>query len=237
MSIRRFFTENLNKQANRNVLVEGWTEYYSNGPYTASMDDDAFSQFDGEMFPMDFTIEKKGERIKEIRGLANARNYIDALVKMETKGLVYPCGVDGEDYYEFDQPIIGSWYCVDYEGRDDYTFISCDNTSVNMCAFCSISLKDYGICEIRCNILFNDDILDVIADAFVAAGKEADWHNRGFSDDCLLITQTNKAYDSDEAITTFENLLLDIEKRPNHYVELFCKQIKDKFGVDVKVTL
>lgn len=249
MSIRRFFTEYLNKQANENVLVEGWTEYYSNGPYTASMDDDAFSQFDGEMFPMDFTIERAGERIKEIRGLANARNYIDALVKQETKGITYPCLVDFEkgfgygtrssgDYQAVGETIRGihTWELEDYSYGDDTWFnFACLDKNINI--YGSIIFKEYGTCTISTAFKLRNETEDrLYADLSAAGLTSANLANEQV-DFFNLDTIAVRACNSEEAVDALVNRIVEIDRKLDYYLGLYNKHIKDEFGVDVKVTL
>ena len=243
MSIRRFFTEDLNKQANENVLVEGWTEYYSNGPYTASMDDDAFSQFDGEMFPMDFTIERAGERIKEIRGLANARNYIDALVKQETQGITYPCDLGLDDYYEDSYGSVdiglGDWHIADSRDDGDSSWFVYEHYGKKIALIGEASLN-YGTCKIKAYIYLGYDREETLQHALERAGVDIttlDWGMFGETEARLELDEFEaEAYDKEEAIDAVEQYLVKIDNNLNNYFDLFNMHFKDKFGVDVKVT-
>lgn len=137
MSIRRFF--------NNKTLLEDHTVRYQNGPYTVSINNDSYEIFTGELFPMDFDIEKDGKFITSIRGQDNAEKYVDQLKADDDSK--YPTDIRLESYVG----LLPKSYKVDVledEGDRTYLALYYNGSGIEVAIQCGIRLTSDSSCDI-----------------------------------------------------------------------------------------
>lgn len=248
--------EDLNKSTKKNVLTEGWTDYYSNGPYTASLNDDDLSQCEDEFFPMNFKIDKDGEFIKTVRGLSNARKYIDGLVEKDkangepiiTKSTKFPHHIY---FYKGDAidpryANLGGWTWDDGGDYNDYTWVALNHVKLDLYLTFRATFISYGVCEwsayVQSTSLWDyyEQSVDGVDTPKVKYLSTFDpintppdigiWSADGVVFDFTLNTTSPREVSKD-----IERLLHDIEKNPKKYKQQIKQQVIDKYGIEIDI--